>query len=76
MSKNKQTADECLLDQIIMFQYERGNIPSCDVDKALQMEKEQHEQLYFEATKYACSFYDGPTKEDFDEDYKDIFENK
>ena len=87
MSKNKETAVEWLIDRLNQHGFlgmycEESQI---DVRKfayneiielAKNIERQQHEQLYFEATKYACSCYEGPTKEDFEEDYKDIFENK
>jgi hypothetical protein len=72
MSNKKQTSVEWLEEQI------RFHISNSDkliplFDQAKAMQKEQGKELYFEATKYACSCYDGPTKEDFEEDYNEIY---
>jgi hypothetical protein len=82
MSNKKQTAVEYLHYEFMKVFGELQINTSLYYDlvysfsQAKAMEKEQGKELYFEATKYACSCYEGPTKEDFEEDYQKIYQDE
>jgi hypothetical protein len=79
MTYKKQTAVEYLLYELseiiglIETNAMQDLLMMAAIKEAKAMEKEQGKELYFEATKYACSCYDSPTKEDFEEDYNEIY---
>lgn len=81
-NETKQTAVQWLVDQLlnnkgmVVISTSTFYFNEDIVEQAKAMDKEQKKEMYFEASYYACSCYDHPTDEDFEEDYQKIYQDE
>lgn len=74
MSNKKQTAVDWLIESIITHQLKPREIPQTIIEQAKAMEKEQHQNTYFDSTSQFSNEAYMPYVKPFEQYYKETYE--